>query len=57
MSVSEQRRASAYAVAPGSFRTDRAGRSMVRTERSIPDYDALMDPVRAPPRRRRQPAG
>ncbi len=35
------------AVAPGSFRTDWAGRSMVRTERSIPDYDALMEPVRA----------
>ncbi|MBU3062243.1 oxidoreductase [Nocardia sp. NEAU-G5] len=35
------------AVAPGSFRTDWAGRSMIRTERSIPDYDALMDPVRA----------
>lgn len=32
---------------PGSFRTDWAGRSMVRTERSIPDYDELMDPVRA----------
>ncbi|MFI1920081.1 oxidoreductase [Nocardia sp. NPDC020380] len=35
------------AVAPGSFRTDWAGRSMVRTQRSIPDYDELMDPVRA----------
>ncbi|WP_280428545.1 oxidoreductase [Nocardia brasiliensis] len=35
------------AIAPGSFRTDWAGRSMIRTERSIPDYDALMDPVRA----------
>ncbi|MFB8280513.1 oxidoreductase [Nocardia colli] len=35
------------AVAPGSFRTDWAGRSMVRTERSISDYDELMDPVRA----------
>lgn len=35
------------AVAPGSFRTDWAGRSMVRTERSIPDYDELMNPVRA----------
>jgi len=34
------------AVAPGSFRTDWAGRSMVRTPRSIPDYDALIDPVR-----------
>ncbi|MDM0086425.1 MULTISPECIES: oxidoreductase [unclassified Variovorax] len=35
------------AVAPGSFRTDWAGRSMVRAERSIADYDALMNPVRA----------
>ena len=34
------------AVAPGSFRTDWAGRSMVRAPRSIPDYDAVMDPVR-----------
>ncbi|WP_224369002.1 oxidoreductase [Hyalangium versicolor] len=34
------------ALAPGSFRTDWAGRSMVRTERSISDYDALFDPVR-----------
>lgn len=34
------------AVAPGSFRTDWAGRSMVRTSRSIPDYDALFDPIR-----------
>jgi NAD(P)-dependent dehydrogenase (short-subunit alcohol dehydrogenase family) len=35
------------AVAPGSFRTDWAGRSMVRTPRSIPDYDKLFDPIRA----------
>lgn len=35
------------AVAPGSFRTDWAGRSMVRAPRSIGDYDALFDPVRA----------
>lgn len=35
------------AVAPGSFRTDWAGRSMVRTARSIPDYDAIFDPIRA----------
>ena len=35
------------AVAPGSFRTDWAGRSMARTPRSIPDYDALFDPIRA----------
>lgn len=34
------------AVAPGSFRTDWAGRSMVRTPRAIPDYDALFDPIR-----------
>ncbi|GAB3569148.1 hypothetical protein GCM10027445_20490 [Amycolatopsis endophytica] len=34
------------AVAPGSFRTDWAGRSMVRTQRSIPDYDEVMNPVR-----------
>lgn len=35
------------AVCPGSFRTDWAGRSMVRTERTIADYDALFDPIRA----------
>lgn len=34
------------AVAPGSFRTDWAGRSMVRAPRSLPDYDAIFDPVR-----------
>lgn len=34
------------AVAPGSFRTDWAGRSMSRTPRSVPDYDALFDPIR-----------
>ncbi|HEY0208811.1 oxidoreductase [Acerihabitans sp.] len=34
------------AVAPGSFRTDWAGRSMIRTDRSIPDYDTLFDPIR-----------
>ncbi|KAF1072392.1 MAG: 3-oxoacyl-[acyl-carrier-protein] reductase FabG [Pseudomonas citronellolis] len=34
------------AVAPGSFRTDWAGRSMVRSARSIDDYDALFDPIR-----------
>jgi NAD(P)-dependent dehydrogenase (short-subunit alcohol dehydrogenase family) len=33
-------------LCPGSFRTDWAGRSMVRTERSIADYDALFDPIR-----------
>jgi NAD(P)-dependent dehydrogenase (short-subunit alcohol dehydrogenase family) len=35
------------ALAPGQFRTDWAGRSMDRTPRSIADYDALMDPLRA----------
>ncbi|MFP6848492.1 MAG: oxidoreductase [Pseudomonas sp.] len=34
------------AVAPGSFRTDWAGRSMQRTPRSISDYDASFNPVR-----------
>lgn len=34
------------AVAPGSFRTDWAGRSMQRSPRSIPDYDATFDPIR-----------
>jgi short-subunit dehydrogenase len=34
------------AVAPGSFRTDWAGRSMSRTPRSISDYDEIFDPVR-----------
>ena len=34
------------AVAPGSFRTDWAGCSMVRSPRSIEDYDALFNPVR-----------
>ena len=34
------------ALCPGSCRTDWAGRSMVRTERSIDDYDALFDPIR-----------
>lgn len=35
------------ALAPGQFRTDWAGRSMDRTARSIGDYDAVMDPLRA----------
>jgi NAD(P)-dependent dehydrogenase (short-subunit alcohol dehydrogenase family) len=35
------------AVEPGMFRTDWAGRSMVRSSRSIPDYDAVFDPIRA----------
>src|SRR3984885_6181876 len=34
------------AVAPGSFRTDWAGRSMVRSGRSIADYDSVFDPIR-----------
>ncbi|WP_414937973.1 oxidoreductase [Amycolatopsis sp. cmx-11-51] len=34
-------------IEPGSFRTDWAGRSMVRTERSIQDYDKLFEPIRA----------
>ena len=34
------------AVAPGSFRTDWAGRSMIRSARTIGDYDALFDPIR-----------
>ena len=35
------------ALAPGQFRTDWAGRSMDRTPRTIDDYDAVMDPIRA----------
>jgi len=34
------------AVAPGSFRTDWAGRSMIRSPRTIGDYDASFAPVR-----------
>jgi NAD(P)-dependent dehydrogenase (short-subunit alcohol dehydrogenase family) len=34
------------AVAPGSFRTDWAGRSMTRTPRTIADYDDIFDPIR-----------
>jgi NAD(P)-dependent dehydrogenase (short-subunit alcohol dehydrogenase family) len=33
-------------LCPGSFRTDWAGRSMVRTDRSVADYDALFGPIR-----------
>jgi short-subunit dehydrogenase len=33
------------AIAPRQFRTDWAGRSMTRTERTVSDYDKLMDPV------------
>jgi len=28
------------------FRTDWAGRSMIRSERRIPDYDAVFNPIR-----------
>ncbi|UIJ70371.1 oxidoreductase [Aurantimonas sp. HBX-1] len=35
------------ALAPGQFRTEWAGRSMDRAARSIPDYDAVIDPIRA----------
>ncbi|WP_164386960.1 oxidoreductase [Streptomyces sp. OM5714] len=35
------------AIEPGSFRTDWAGRSMIRTPRTIPDYDDLFEPIRA----------
>jgi len=34
------------AVAPGSFRTEWAGRSMQRSPRSISDYDEAFDPIR-----------
>ena len=34
------------AVEPGGFRTDWAGRSMVRAERSIGDYDSIIEPIR-----------
>jgi NAD(P)-dependent dehydrogenase (short-subunit alcohol dehydrogenase family) len=34
------------AVAPGSFKTDWAGRSMVRSARSVSDYDTLFAPIR-----------
>jgi len=34
------------ALAPGSFRTEWAGRSMVRANRHIADYDAVFDPIR-----------
>src|SRR5258707_15645386 len=33
------------AIAPGQFRSDWSGRSMIRTERTISAYDKLMDPV------------
>jgi NAD(P)-dependent dehydrogenase (short-subunit alcohol dehydrogenase family) len=34
------------AVEPGGFRTDWAGRSMVRAARSIGDYDPVIEPIR-----------
>lgn len=34
------------AVEPGGFRTNWAGSSMRRVDRTIPDYDELMDPIR-----------
>jgi short-subunit dehydrogenase len=42
------------AIAPGSFRTEWAGRSMVRSGRSIADYDAVFEPIR---KRRREYSG
>jgi NAD(P)-dependent dehydrogenase (short-subunit alcohol dehydrogenase family) len=42
------------AVAPGMFRTDWAGRSLVRAERKIADYDAVFEPLRV---RRRANSG
>jgi NAD(P)-dependent dehydrogenase (short-subunit alcohol dehydrogenase family) len=35
------------AIEPGSFRTDWAGRSMTRAERTIGDYDELFEPIRS----------
>lgn len=35
------------AIEPGSVRTEWAGRSMTRAERTIADYDALFEPIRA----------
>jgi NAD(P)-dependent dehydrogenase (short-subunit alcohol dehydrogenase family) len=34
------------AIEPGSFRTEWAGRSMTRAQRSVPDYDELFAPIR-----------
>ena len=34
------------AIAPGSFRTDWAGRSMVRADHVIDDYDQVFGPIR-----------
>lgn len=35
------------AIEPGGFRTDWAGRSMAHAQRSIADYDELMDPIQS----------
>jgi NAD(P)-dependent dehydrogenase (short-subunit alcohol dehydrogenase family) len=35
------------ALEPGQFRTDWAGRSMVRAPRAIADYDTVFEPIRA----------
>lgn len=35
------------ALEPGQFRTDWAGRSMVRSPRTIADYDTVFEPIRA----------
>jgi NAD(P)-dependent dehydrogenase (short-subunit alcohol dehydrogenase family) len=42
------------AVEPGGFRTDWAGRSMVRVQRSIADYDEVFEPMR---KRRQEMSG
>ncbi|WNZ80512.1 oxidoreductase [Pseudomonas sp. P105] len=34
------------AMAPGSFRTEWAGRSMIRSVRTLSDYDSVFDPLR-----------
>lgn len=34
------------AIEPGQFRTDWAGRSMVRSKRTLADYDVVFDPIR-----------
>ncbi len=43
---------SVTAVEPGGFRTGWAGRSMVRAERSIADYDEIFEPLRIARRNR-----
>jgi NAD(P)-dependent dehydrogenase (short-subunit alcohol dehydrogenase family) len=45
------------AVAPGSFRTDWAGRSMIRSPRSIAVYYLLFDPPPTGSSRQKRPAG